>query len=115
MLDVGDTWWNGVYPFIDYSTGGSINGTIQATDENLARASANTVIVPGHGPVGDRAQLTAYRDMLVTVHDRVATLKARGRALPGVVAEKPTAEFDAAWGGSVIDPALFIRVVYQGV
>jgi glyoxylase-like metal-dependent hydrolase (beta-lactamase superfamily II) len=115
VLHVGDTWWNGIYPFIDYSTGGSINGTIQATDENLARVAASTVIVPGHGPVGDRAQLTKYRDMLVTVRDRVAALKAHGRAEPDVIAEKPTAAFDATWGGSVIDPGLFTHLVYEGV
>ena len=115
VLHVADTWWNGIYPFIDYSTGGSIDGTIRATDENLARVSADTVIVPGHGPVGDKAQLTKFRDMLVAVRDRVATLKKQGRPLADVVAAKPTAEFDAAWGGSVIDPGLFTRLVYEGV
>ena len=115
VIHVADTWWNGIYPFIDYSTGGSIDGTIRATDENLARVSASTVIVPGHGTVGNKAQLTAYRDMLVTVRDRVSALKGQGRALADVVAAKPTAAFDATWGGSVIDPGLFTRLVYEGV
>jgi glyoxylase-like metal-dependent hydrolase (beta-lactamase superfamily II) len=115
VLHVADTWWNGLYPFIDYSTGGSIDGMIRATDESLARVSANTVIVPGHGPVGDKTQLTKYRDMLVVIRDRVAALKGQGRAVADVVAAKPTAEFDATWDGSIIDPGLFTRLVYKGV
>lgn len=51
----GDTWWNGFFPFIDYSTGGSITGMIRATEANLAKVTAKTIIIPGHGPVGDRA------------------------------------------------------------
>lgn len=115
VLHVADTWWNGIYPFIDYSTGGSIDGMIRATEENLARVSADTTIVPGHGPVGDKAQLTQYRDMLAAVRDRVATLKGQGRAEAEVVAAKPTAAYDATWGGAIIDPGFFTRLVYKGV
>lgn len=78
VLQVGDTWWNGSYPFIDYSTGGSIDGLIAATDTNLTMASSGTMIIPGHGPVGNRARLMAYREMLVTVRERVARLKGQG-------------------------------------
>lgn len=112
---VADTWWNGLYPFIDYSTGGSIDGTIRATEANLSRVSAETVIVPGHGPVGDRAQLTEYRDMLVAVRDRVATLKRQGQTLPETIAAKPTVPYDAKWGGNLISPDLFTSLVYKGV
>lgn len=115
VLHVGDTFWNGLYPFIDYSTGGSIDGMIRATNDNLARVSATTVIIPGHGPVGNKTQLTTYRDMLVAVRDRVATLKQQGRTVMDVLAEKPTAEFDAKWGTALIDPAFFTRLVYKGV
>ena len=115
VLHVADTWWNGLYPFIDYSTGGSLDGTIRATDENLRRVSPSTIIIPGHGAVGDRVALLKYRDMLGVIRDRVATLKKQGRTANEVVAAKPTASFDAVWGGSVIDPASFTRLVYKGV
>jgi glyoxylase-like metal-dependent hydrolase (beta-lactamase superfamily II) len=78
VLCVGDTWWNGEYPFIDYSTGGSIGGTIRAADETLARAGAGTLIVPGHGPVGRPGDLARFRDALTSIRDRVAALKAQG-------------------------------------
>ena len=115
VLHVGDTWWNGVYPFIDYSTGGSIDGTIRAANEGLARASATTIIVPGHGAVGRRADVVRYRDTLVTIRDRVAALKAQGRSAAEVVAARPTAAFDAALSGGPIGPAFFTRLVYKGV
>jgi glyoxylase-like metal-dependent hydrolase (beta-lactamase superfamily II) len=111
ILHAGDTWWNPIYPFIDYSTGGHISGMIQATERNLAASTANTIIIPGHGRVGDKAQLTEYRDMLVTTRDTVADLKKQGKTLDEVIAAKPNAAYDAKWG-----PATeFLAYVYQGV
>jgi glyoxylase-like metal-dependent hydrolase (beta-lactamase superfamily II) len=116
ILHVGDTYWNGIYPFIDYSTGGSIDGMIAASDVNLAAATDNTIIIPGHGkPVSNKAELKAFRDMLVDIRDKVAALKKAGRALPETVAAKPTADHDAKWGQFVIDPPFFTKLVYEGV
>ena len=115
VLQTGDTFWNGVYPFIDYVTGGSIDGAIRAADQNLAIAGAGTLVIPGHGPVGNRADLIAFRDMLVAVRGKVAALKAQGKSLPETIAARPTAEFDAKWGQSIIDGGLFTALVYRGV
>jgi len=115
VFHTGDTWWNGVYPFIDYSTGGSITGMIQATDANLATVTSTTTIIPGHGPVGDKSQLSEYRDMLITIRDKVGGLKKRGASLEDVVAAKPTAAYDARWSGFLIDGDFFTRLVYEGV
>src|SRR5205814_3190477 len=67
VIHVGDTWWNGFYPFIDYSTGGSINGMIQATERNLTTVTLRTIIIPGQGPMGNKSDLTEYRDMLAGI------------------------------------------------
>ncbi len=114
---VADTWWNGFYPFIDYSTGGSINGTIRATEANLAnpKVSDATVIVPGHGAVGNKGQLAEYHGMLVAIRDKVAALKKQGRSLQETVAAKPTAAHDAKWGNYLVLPDLFTHLVYKGV
>jgi glyoxylase-like metal-dependent hydrolase (beta-lactamase superfamily II) len=115
ILHAGDIYWNGAYPLIDRSTGGNIDGTIRAVDAILTVVSDGTIIVPGHGhPVSNRAELQAYRDMLVAIRDNVASLKAQGRSLEEVVAAKPTANYDAKWGRFVISPAFFTRLVYQG-
>jgi glyoxylase-like metal-dependent hydrolase (beta-lactamase superfamily II) len=115
VVHVGDTWWNGVYPFIDYSTGGSIDGTIRATEANLAEVADTTIVVPGHGLPGDKSQLREYRDMLVAVRNKVAALKKQGRSLDETVAAKPTATFDARWGNFLITPTAFTGLVYMGV
>jgi glyoxylase-like metal-dependent hydrolase (beta-lactamase superfamily II) len=116
VVHVGDTFWNGIYPFIDYSTGGSIDGMIAASNANLAATTDKTIIIPGHGkPVSNRAELKAFRDMLVEVRENVAKLKAQGRSRDETVAAKPTAPFDAVWGNFVIDPGFFTRLVYEGV
>ncbi|WP_266181433.1 MBL fold metallo-hydrolase [Dyella humicola] len=115
VLVLGDTFWNGIYPFIDNAHGGSIDGMIAAVNEALGLCTDHTIIIPGHGPVGDRAQLLAFRDMLVGVRKNVAALKQQGKSLDEVLAAKPSAEYDPKWGQFVINPAFFDRLVYQGL
>lgn len=116
IVHVADTYWNGIYPFIDYSTGGSIDGMIAASDANLTATNNETIIIPGHGkPVSNKAELREFRDMLVAIRDNVAKLKKQGRSRDETVAAKPTAAFDAKWGQFVIDPGFFTRLVYEGV
>jgi glyoxylase-like metal-dependent hydrolase (beta-lactamase superfamily II) len=121
ILHCADTYWNGIYPFIDYSTGGNIDGMIKAADANIAAAGSNTIVIAGHNlpnqarAISNRAELMVYRDMLVAIREKVATLKRSGRSLDETIAAKPTAEFDAKWGQFLITPALFTRLVYEGV
>ena len=82
---------------------------------SLALATDKTIIVPGHGPVGNRAQLAEFRDMLVTVRNKVAVLKDQGKPLNQIITAQPTAAYDAKWGNFVIDPAFFTRLVYEGL
>lgn len=114
ILHVADTWWNGHYPFIDHNTGGSIKGMIEATDWNIKSSSDKTIIIPGHGPVGNRKQLIEYRDMLSAIYDSVKKLKLQGKSMDEVVKAKPTSKFDAKFGTFIIDPAFFTRLVYKG-
>jgi len=115
VLALGDIWWNGYYPFIDNGVGGSIGGMIHWANTSLDRVTDKTILVPGHGPVGDRAQFAEFRDMLVSVRENVARLKKQGKSLDEVIAAKPTAAYDAKWGGFVIDPVFFTRIVYAGL
>jgi cyclase len=115
VLHMGDTWFNGGYPFIDLSSGGGIDGLIAAVDRGLAMSDSDTLIVPGHGPVGDRAKLRAYRDTLSAARERIAKLKAAGKSKDETVAATPTAEWDEAWGKGFIKPAQFIGFVYESL
>ena len=115
ILHCADTFWNGHYPFIDYSTGGSIDGMIRAAEANVARVNDKTIVIPGHGPIGNKSQLTEFRDMLATIRDKVAALKQQGRSRDEAVAAKPTADYDSKWGGFVIKGDLFTKLVYAGL
>ncbi len=115
IVHVGDTWWNGVYPFIDYSTGGSIDGSIRAANLNVAAITDKMIVIPGHGPAGNKSDLIEFRDMLTGIRDNVAALKKQGRSLIDTIAAKPTAAYDAKWGNFLITPAAFTGLVYAGV
>ena len=115
ILHVGDTFWNRDYPFIDYSTGGSIDGQIRAAEANLALVTDKTIVISGHGPVGGRADLVLFRDVLVEIREKVAALKKQGRSLPEVIAAKPSARYDAEWGNLFMTPSAFLALVYQGI
>ncbi len=115
VLQTGDTFWNGQYPFIDYVAGGSIDGAIRLADANLAMAKPNTLVIPGHGPVATRRELGEFRDMLVSVRARIARLKARGMSLEEVLIARPTGDLDARWGKGIVDAATFTSLVYRGV
>jgi glyoxylase-like metal-dependent hydrolase (beta-lactamase superfamily II) len=114
-LHMGDLFFNGFYPVIDASAGGSIDGMIRALDRILPLAGPATKIIPGHGPLGDRAALLRYRGMLVTVRERVTKLVLEGKTLDQVVAAKPTADLDGTWGLGFMKPDRFLKMVYQGL
>jgi cyclase len=113
VLQLGDVFFNEMYPFIDTTTGGTIGGMIAGATKALTLADDHTKIVPGHGAVGDRAALTHYRDMLTTVRDRVAKLKKSGRTLQETVAEKPTADLDPTWAKGFTQPDMLVTIVYN--
>jgi glyoxylase-like metal-dependent hydrolase (beta-lactamase superfamily II) len=113
VLHLGDIWFNGIYPFIDEGTGGSIGGMIRASDKALSVAGSNTKIIPGHGPLGTKADFQKYRDMLVTVRDKVAALKKAGLSEQEAIAKKPTAEFDAALAKGFMSADQFAGIVYR--
>ena len=112
VMHMGDTFFNGRYPLIDLSSGGSVDGMVAAADRVLALVDANTRIIPGHGPLGDRPALQTYRAMLATVRDRIRQAVAADQTLEQVQAAEPTAEFDAIWGKGSITPARFVEIVY---
>jgi cyclase len=112
VIHMGDTFFNNMYPFIDAGTGGKINGMIAAAEKALPLANNDTKIVPGHGALGNKADLTKYRDMLVTARDRVQKLKSAGKSAQEAAAAKPLADLDAAWAKGMLTSDLFVQVVY---
>jgi glyoxylase-like metal-dependent hydrolase (beta-lactamase superfamily II) len=115
VIHAGDLFFNGFYPFFDLSSGGSFEGMIGAADRILALADEKTKIIPGHGPLGTRADLVAYRDMLVGIRNKVRPLMQAGKTAAEVIDAHPTAEYDATWGKGFLKPDDFTSLVYQSL
>jgi cyclase len=115
VLSTGDIFTNGRYPFIDYGSGGNIKGVIAAVDAFLKLANAKTRIVPGHGPIADKAALTDFRAMLITARDRMAKLVKDGKTEDEVQAAKPFADLDGKWAPNEQIRKTFVRVVYHSL
>jgi cyclase len=115
VLHAGDLFFNGTYPFIDTSSGGSLEGMIADADKILTMVDDHTKIIPGHGPLGDRASFKAFRDMLAGVRDRVKPLVRAGKTLQEVIAAKPSQEWDEKWGKGFLKPDLFITIAYNSL
>lgn len=112
VVHVGDVYRADGYPLIDTGNGGSLAGLVAAVETVLSRADARTVIVPGHGPVSNRAELAAYRDMLVAVGRRVRELVDQGASVEEVLAARPTAAFDERYGEAGEGAGRFVRALY---
>jgi glyoxylase-like metal-dependent hydrolase (beta-lactamase superfamily II) len=112
VIHMGDTFFNGFYPFIDAGTGGKISGMIAAADKALGLVSKDTKIVPGHGPLGTKEDLTKFRELLVTARDRMQKLKSAGKTQEEAIAAKPFADLDAVWGKGLLTGDQFAQVVY---
>lgn len=115
VIHAGDIWFNGFYPFIDVEHGGSLAGVIAATEQIIALSDAQTKIIPGHGPVGNRAELMAYRDMLVGVFNTLSALQAEGKSLQEVIAMHPIKSYEAEWGDEFLTTEQWLGIIYSGL
>ena len=115
VVHAGDLFFNGIYPFIDAGSGGSMEGVIAGVDELMDRIDDNTKVIAGHGPLGNKTDLKAYRDMLATVHERMTKLIKEGKNVDEIVAAKPTADYDAKWGGGFLKPDRWVQIVYSAM
>jgi len=111
-IHMGDIFFNGAYPFVDTSSGGSLRGVIAACDRALAMSNEATKIIPGHGPLATRADLQRYRDVLATSLERVTAAVAAGKTLEQLKRERPLADFDATFGQAFIGPDAFLELVF---
>ena len=112
VLHMGDTYFNGRYPFIDLSSGGSINGLIAAVDKALFVCDDETKIIPGHGKLSNKSELMEYKKVLTTVKDAVQSAIAEGLSIEEIKEKKLSAEFDESYGTGFINPERFIDFIW---
>ena len=116
VVHMGDVYFHGGFPFIDTSSGGSIDGVIRAVEETLGIVTADTQVIPGHGALATYADLAAYGEGLRTMRRAVAELVAEGHPLDHILDFRPIQEQATAWG--VTDRASedqFVETIYLGV
>src|SRR6266705_429964 len=112
---MGDTFFNKLSPFIDTSSGGSVAGVLAAADRVLKMAGDNAKIIPGHGPLGSKADLKAYRDMLSAGSANIRGQIKAVKTLEQVIASKPTAKYDEIWGKGFLAPEKFVEMLYKNL
>jgi cyclase len=112
VLMTGDYFRSIQYPNIDRTNGGSLDGMIEGLGITIGMAGPHTKIIPGHGPTVDRAALTAHRDMILVVRDKVAAMVQQGKSVDEVLAAKPTSDYDSIVPNSSTTSERFVRQLY---
>jgi glyoxylase-like metal-dependent hydrolase (beta-lactamase superfamily II) len=115
VFHMGDLYFSGGFPFIDLDSGGSVDGVISATEKVLALANDSSKIIPGHGPLSNKKELTAYRDMLKTIRSRIQSQVTAGKSLEEVKASGPTKEWDETLGKGFINGERLTEFVYRSL
>lgn len=113
IMHMGDLFFNGFWPFIDSSSGGSLRGMIQATDDILSMVDDETKIIPGHGPIASKEDLSRYNDMLKMVADKVKAAKNDNQTKEKWLKNKPLAPFDEKWGGGFLPTDKFTAIIWD--
>lgn len=111
VIHMGDTYFNGRFPYIDLSSGGSVNGLIEAANKALFLIDEETKVIPGHGALSNKKELTAYRDMIVKVSTKVKEAVAAGKTVEEIKAANFTEGFEE-WGNAFISSDRFLDILY---
>lgn len=112
-IHMGDLYFEGLYPYIGIYSGGSINSMIKVINQILPMIDEKTKVVPGHGPLSNKAKLQQYVSMLTAIRDNVRRLMLKGQTMEEVIAAKPTRAFDEKWGNGFLPPNQFAKLVYM--
>lgn len=115
VIHAGDIIFSGFYPFIDVTHGGSLKGMVAGVQKIMALADEQTKIIPGHGPLTDKAELAGYLQMLETAYDRLTKLKAEGKTAQEAIEAKPLADLETEWGDGIFTGDKWIEIIYPGV
>ncbi|PHR61264.1 MAG: MBL fold metallo-hydrolase [Robiginitomaculum sp.] len=113
LVHMGDIFINQTYPFFDLENGGSVQGVIAALSLTLERIDNKTIVIPGHGPITNKKELTQYHAFLDGMLSKVSKQKAQGKTLEQIQAMKLTRDYDAIWDGGMISADIFIAELFH--
>lgn len=113
VVHMGDLFFNGIYPFIDIWSGGSVDGYIAASEKVLSMIDDSTKIIPGHGPLATKADLQASVDMLKTLRERIGKLVKEGKTLEQTLEADPLADLEPTWGNGFLEGEAIISIAHE--
>jgi len=113
VIHTGDIYFSGMYPFIDKSSHGSVDGVITAARHILDIINDDTKVIPGHGPLSNKAELTVYVEMLVSLRAKMSAYIAKGKTLEEIKQIGLSKDFDPKWGGGFLPPDKFTQILYE--
>jgi len=115
VIHTGDTFFNGLFPYIDLDNGGSVDGYISAQQKFISLSNDKTKIIPGHGPLADKKQLQTAVDMLIDVKKLVNAEIKKGKSEDEVVKENPLKKYHEKWNWGFITTEKMTRQVYKSL
>lgn len=115
VIHMGDNFFAGMYPLVDRSSGGSVQGMINAVQFGLGLCGSKTRVIPGHGPLSNCAGLESFGQMLADATERVQDLIGQGKSLDEIIAARPNAKTDEKLGHGFIKPDRFIEFIYNSL
>jgi glyoxylase-like metal-dependent hydrolase (beta-lactamase superfamily II) len=115
VVHMGDVYINGLYPIIDLASHGTIQGYFPIIDHVLGMINDQTRVIPGHGPIGTKADLLFYRNMLATLRDRVQKMITEGKTLDEITAANVSKDFDNDWASDRVGPKAITKMIYESL
>jgi glyoxylase-like metal-dependent hydrolase (beta-lactamase superfamily II) len=116
VIHMGDLYFQGKFPFIDLNSGGSINGYIEALNKVLLIANDETIIIPGHRNISNKAELKIFKNMLTSIRSAIQQEIDNGKTLEEVTNNSIlTEEYNAIYGGWFISEEVFRETVYKSL
>ena len=112
VIHTGDIYFAGIYPFIDTSSHGSVNGVIDAAQHVLSIINDDTKIIPGHGMLSNKTELSVYVDMLISMRAKITKQISDGKTLEEILKTKPAQEFDEKWADGMLTSDKFVKILY---
>ena len=113
VVHMGDTYFTGRYPFIDLSSGGSISGVIKGVEFVLSIIDENTKIIPGHGHLSNKTELSEYLDMLQNVKSETENMMQKGKGFQEIVDSEVLKKYEPKYGKGSLNRNKFLSIIYE--
>jgi glyoxylase-like metal-dependent hydrolase (beta-lactamase superfamily II) len=115
VVHMGDCYMTISYPFVDLGSGGSFDGFVSATEKVIGMTDETFKIIPGHGPLSNKAEIKGWHDMLVEIRATVKKQADAGKPLDAIQKQKLTAKWDDKWGQKFIKADQIVEFAFKAV